>query len=199
MQQLSWASLDDCPDNIDEVRIEWNIKAQGGKPCRGGGLGCVGQCGYGGGCCGYRGNNNNNNKNNRSGNSNRSGYAKGNWKDPEKDKTVRDVDGMAYAACKTCGRKKWGKAYTTGAHSFSQKKGYFVSYDLKFKMKNIIDDDSDSSESKEEERRSKKKKGINALFSLVEMCLQLERDNIDHNKSSYIGQLDHILIFLAKE
>ena len=66
-------------------------------------------------------------------------------------------------------------------------------------MKNIIDDDSDSSESKEDERRSKKKKGINALFSLVEMCLQLERDKIDHNKSSYIGQLGHKLIFLAKE
>ena len=59
---------------------------------------------------------------------------------------MRDVDGTAYAACKTCGWNKGKKAYTTSAHSISKKKGYLVSYNLKCKMKNIDADEEENAE-----------------------------------------------------
>ena len=63
-------------------------------------------------------------------------------------------------------------------------------------MKNIVRDEE--SESKEEEEKSKKE-GANTLSSLMEKYKQLERDKIDHEKSSFAGQLGHILTPLTKE
>ena len=106
------------------------------------------------------------------------------------------MGGTAYAACKTCGWNKGGKAHTTGAHSILQKKFYFVSYKLKCKMKNIVDDEE--SESKEVVKK-RKQEGTNTLSSLTEECKRLGRDEIDNKRLSFVGQLDQILTSLVKD
>ena len=70
---------------------------------------------------------------------------------------------------------------------------------MKCKMKNIIDDaDYYISNSEVEERRSTKKKGANSLPSMIEEFLLLEKEDIDHNKSSFSGQMVQSLVALAK-
>ena len=107
--------MNQCTKDFNDDRIAQNRKARGvppsnysgGRGSRGGRGGRgrrSGRSGRGGGGRGGRGG---------------GAYGEGKFGPPQKNETVRLVDGTAYAACKTCGWNCGPKAHTSGAHDLS--------------------------------------------------------------------------------
>merc|ERR1712086_793003 len=135
--------MNQCPKEFDEARIAKNREARGAAPGRGG-RGRRG--GRGGGA--------------------RTGYGRGKFGAPDKNETVRLIDGSAYAACKHCGWNKGRCSHTTGAHDVSSKSGYSVSFALQTQLNKVANKDGGDDDAPPK----KKNDNVNMLTSMVEQC-----------------------------